>query len=100
MDYKVVFSRQAERDLFEAVSFVARLHPVAAEKAGHSLVDAAESLGWMPYRGPSMQKRPNLRKLVHLPYHLIIYRVNEPAKLVEILRIWDGRQSHGILNLD
>jgi len=46
-----------------------------------------------------MKGRPDLRKLPHLPYHLIIYRVNEATRLVEILRIWDGRQNPGHLEL-
>jgi len=38
-----------------------------------------------------MRNRPWLRKLI-LRHYLIIYQVNEDAKLVEILRIWDNRQ--------
>ncbi len=99
MDYKVVFTAQAERDLFAVVSFVAEKNPAAAEKLGHALADTTESLCWMPYRGPAMRGRPGLRKLPHLPYHLIIYRVNEPIRVVEILRIWDGRQNPSELQL-
>jgi len=51
MDYKVVFTARAERDLFSVVSFIAENNPLAAEKTGYALVDAAESLGWMPLRG-------------------------------------------------
>ena len=99
MDYKVVFTAQAERDLFAAVSFVADKNPAAAERIGYALVETAESLGFLPYRGPAMKGRPQLWKLPHPPHHLIIYRVNESTRLVEILRIWDGRQNPGMLRL-
>ncbi|MDP2136243.1 MAG: type II toxin-antitoxin system RelE/ParE family toxin [Candidatus Didemnitutus sp.] len=93
MDYKVVYTAQVERDLSDIVSFLAAKNPAAAEKTGHALLDAAESLGSLPYRGPVMKGRPSLRKFPHLPYHIIIYQVDEPARLVEILRIWDGRRN-------
>lgn len=99
MDYKVVFTAQIERDLASIVSFLAHKNPAAAGKIGHALLDAAESLGSLPYRGPAMKGRPGLRKLPHLPYHLIIYRVNESIRVVEILRIWDGRQNSILLDL-
>ena len=99
MDYKVVVTARAERDLFEVVSFIAQKNPAAAEKTGHALVNAAESLGWLPFRGPAMKGRPGLRKLAHSPYYLIIYRVNEPARLVEIVRFWDGRKNPSHLHL-
>ena len=45
-----------------------------------------------------MRNRPGLRKLAHRHY-LIIYRTNEAANLVEIVRIWDGRQDPARLRL-
>ncbi len=97
MDYKVVLTSRAQSDLFEVVSFVAEKYPSAAERIGYALLATAESLASLPYRGPAMKGRPGLRKLPHLPYHLIIYRVNEPARIVEIVRIWDGRQNPCLL---
>jgi len=79
--------------LFEIVSFIAAQHPPAAGKIGLALLAAAESLVLLPHRGPPLKGRPGLRKLPHLPHHLIIYRVNEPTRLVEIIRFWDARQN-------
>jgi len=39
-----------------------------------------------------MRNRSWLRKLPHRHY-LIIFQVNEEAKQVEIIRIWDNRQN-------
>ncbi len=93
MDYKVVLSARANRDLFELVSFIARKNPSAAEKTGSLLLDAAESLHHFPFRGPIMKHGAGLRKLSHPPHYLIVYQVNEPANLVEIIRFWDARQN-------
>jgi len=43
--------------------------------------------------------RPGVLKLVHLPYHVIFYRIDETKRLVEILRFWDGRQDPADLTL-
>jgi plasmid stabilization system protein ParE len=39
-----------------------------------------------------------LRKLTHRHY-LIFYQVNETARRVEVVRIWDGRQNPASLRL-
>ena len=57
MDYQVVITAQAERDLFGIVAFLAEANPAAAERLGHALPEAAESLGSLPYRGPAMRGR-------------------------------------------
>lgn len=99
MDYKVIYTAQAGRDLEAVVSFLAQWSPVAAERLGHALLDAADSLAFLPYRGPMMRGRPHLRKLPHPPHHVIIYRVNESSRTVEILRFWDARQNPSSLHL-
>lgn len=50
------------------------------------------------YRGSPVKGRPGLRKIAHRHY-LVIYQFNEPQQLVEIVRIWDGRQDPGELAL-
>jgi plasmid stabilization system protein ParE len=62
------------------------------------LVDLIFSLDQIPHRGALVRKRPGLRKLVHRHY-LVIYRVNEAAALVEIVRVWDNRQDPARLRL-
>jgi plasmid stabilization system protein ParE len=48
MDYRVIFSRQADRDLEVIVRFLTQKNPSAAERLGHSLVAAAQSLATFP----------------------------------------------------
>lgn len=65
---------------------------------GEELIALSESLANLPYRGTAVQRRPSLRKLSHR-YYLIFYQVTESTRLVEIVRIWDGRQNPSGLTL-
>jgi plasmid stabilization system protein ParE len=46
-----------------------------------------------------MKRRTGVRYLVHYPY-LIIYRVNESAREVEILRFWHSARNPSKLRLN
>jgi plasmid stabilization system protein ParE len=101
MDYRVIVSQPALRDLGAIARFIAEGphgSPAAAEKVGEELIGLSESLTALPYRGTEVRRRPGLRKLSHR-YYLIFYRVAESTRLVEIVRIWDGRQNPSGLNL-
>lgn len=98
MDYKVVYSARTGHDLVAIVAFLADKNPAAARRLGHDLLDAADALSLMPYRGPAMRGRPQFRKLSHPPHH-VIYQVNEHARAVEILCFWDARQNPNRLQL-
>ena len=86
MDYKVIYSPNAISDLAEAVGFVAQDDPQAALRLGRQLADDADSLARLPYRFPKFRRRANVRKLVTGQY-LILYRIVQTAKVVEILQI-------------
>jgi plasmid stabilization system protein ParE len=98
MGWQVAITDQADTDLGNAVAFLAQKSPTAAERIGLELVELIFSLNQMPNRGAVMKKRASLRKLVHRHY-LIIYRVNDAAGLVEIIRVWDSRQNPNNLQL-
>ncbi len=99
MDFKVILSPLALADLEEIVRYIARDDPAAAGRLGNRLLDEAESLTQLPYRGGSVRRRPGVRKLLHPPY-LIFYRVNEPARSVEVLRFWHGARDERSERLD
>jgi plasmid stabilization system protein ParE len=92
VDYRVTFAAHAERDLEEIVRFLAQRNPGAADRLGNALVDAAFSLGSLPWRGAAFRQRPEYRRILHRPWFLIFYRIDEAQKLVEVVRIWDARQ--------
>ncbi|MFA6286607.1 MAG: type II toxin-antitoxin system RelE/ParE family toxin [Opitutaceae bacterium] len=93
MVWRVALTKQAERDLEEAVAFLAAKSPAAAERLGLGLVDTIFELENLPRKGAPLVARPGYRRVLHRPWHLIFYRVDESAGRVEIIRIWDGRRN-------
>ena len=101
MDYQVVISKPALADLGTIARFIAEGphgSASAALKIGEELIVQCESLVALPNRGSAVRSRPGMRKLSHR-YYLIFYRVTEGSRLVEIVRIWDGRQNPAALIL-
>ena len=92
MDFRVEIKDPAIADLAEIVSYIARDNPGAATTLGNNSLDAALSLAETPYKGSPYQKLPGIRKLTLRPFK-IFYRVNEPTKVVEVLRFWHSARS-------
>jgi toxin ParE1/3/4 len=92
MDFRVEIRSKAIADLAEIVSYVAKDKPDAARKLGNTLLDSALSLSQAPYKGSPYVRLASIRKL-SLPPYKIFYRVNEPNKLVEVLRFWHSARS-------
>lgn len=99
MDRRVTLSAQADRDLEDIVRFLSPKNRAAAERLGHALLDDALSLANLPRRGGTVRGRPGYRRIVHPPWFLIFYRIDEPHRLVEIARIWDARQDPAAFSL-
>jgi toxin ParE1/3/4 len=97
MDWEIVFSPQALEDLGEAVRYIARDNPEAAERVGNALIDRVLVLRKFPMLGPPYRKRQGVRTLVSGPY-MIFYRVLEKEERIEILRYWHA--ARGNLELD
>ena len=97
MVYRVVFATRAIQDLGDIVRFQARLNPASAERLGYALFDDAMSLAGLPRRGLAVPERPGYRRILHRPWHLIFYRIDEAAQTVTIVRIWDARQDPDLL---
>ena len=98
MVWRIALSEQAELDLEAVVAFLARKNPAAAERIGLELVEVIFSLDAFPAGGSPVRARPGLRKVRHRDY-VVIYGLNESARLVEILRVWDGRRDPAKLEL-
>jgi plasmid stabilization system protein ParE len=93
MGYRVILAAQADRDLEQIVRFLAQKNQAAAERLGHGLLDDALSLTHLPGRGLAVRGRPGYRRILHRPWFLLYYRVDEEQRLIEIARIWDARQN-------
>ena len=44
--------------------------------------------------------RAEYRRILHKPWFLIYFRINESFQLIEVVRIWDARQDPTTLMLD
>ena len=91
MDFKIFLSDGALSDLERIVAYIAPQNPVAAERMGNQLLDAALSLHTFPERGRVVPefRRPELREIIFRSYR-IIYRVNQSDQSLEIVRFWHG----------
>jgi plasmid stabilization system protein ParE len=91
MDYKVILSRPAIRDLAGIARYIAADDSAAAERVGLELVALAESLAAMPSRGGVLRGRPESRRLVSAPY-LVTYRIDEAQRVVYVQRFWHAKR--------
>lgn len=91
MDYRVILSRPALRDLGEIARYIAQDNTDAAERVGLQLVTLAESLASLPHRGGLFHVRPGVRRLVSDPY-LVTYRIDEAQGVVYVLRFWHAKR--------
>jgi len=91
MDYRVIFSRPALRDLGQIARYIAKDNPAAAERVGLQLLALSESLKALPRRGRELKGLPGVRQLVHKSY-LISYRIAETDQCVYILRFWHSKR--------
>jgi toxin ParE1/3/4 len=89
MGFEVFLSEDALSDLERIVSYIALHNPVAAERMGNQLLDAALSLRNLPERGRVVPefRQPELREIILRAYR-IIYRMNPADKSLEIVRFW------------
>lgn len=93
MGYHVILAAQADRDLEQIVRFLAQKNRAAAERLGHALLDDALALASLPRRGVAVRDRPGYRRILHRPWFLIYYRIDEAQRTIEVARIWDVRQN-------
>jgi len=99
MDYKVILSPLALDDLEQICRYVAAEDPGAAQRVGMRLLDQAETLRYLPYRGGSVRLRPGVKKVLLRPY-LIFYRIDDVQQCVQVLRFWHGAQDPRSLRLE
>lgn len=99
MAWQVSIGRVARRDLEGIRDFIARDDPAAALSFCGKLLDHAEGLRLFPDRGGHLREKPGARFSVFGSY-LIVYRVDEVAEMVRILRFWHGARERRHLRQD
>jgi plasmid stabilization system protein ParE len=89
MDSKVILSPRSIQDLQEIVRYISIDDPVAAERLGYALIDAALSLAQLPERGrlvPEFHDHQT-RELIYRRYR-IVYRADLERNVVFVSRFW------------
>jgi plasmid stabilization system protein ParE len=98
MEFQVRLTDEAIADLRGIVQLIAEKSPEAAQRVGGELIAATESLTSLPDRGARVAARRDMRKILRWKY-VIYYRVKSSDRVVEVLRIWDGRRAPWSLDL-
>ena len=88
MDFKVILTPQAQDDLREIVSFIARNNSSRARTFGNELIDQALSLASLPERGRVVPEiaESSVREMVHGSYR-IIYEIHDKKLLVLVVTV-------------
>ena len=86
MDFRLLFTQKALKDLAEIIGYIAEDDPQAAERFGNSLLDHVQLLTRFPRMGAAIRKRARVRKLSHSPI-LVYYRIRDDKRLIEILHL-------------
>lgn len=91
MEFKVIISPRAIRDLGQIVRYISIDDSKAAQRFDHTLIDEALSLSTLPDRGRLVPELDDgiTREIIHHPYR-IVYRVNHEKKCVLVSRFWHG----------
>ncbi len=93
MDYTIILSPKAVRDLEVIVRYIALSNPAAARKVGENLLNKTKELSQFPLKGQKVSEfnSPDIRQIILRPYR-IVYRVEENKKQVSIARFWHSAQ--------
>ena len=91
MDFKVIWSDEAIKDLHDICSYIAQHDPPAAQLLGQRILDHVRILASFPFIGPMYPRgsRGTLREIVFRNYR-VFYDVGEESRTVEILHVWHG----------
>ncbi len=99
MDFKIVWTLSASRDLAEIGAYILKDSPAAAERVGNDICRSVETLATFPLIGPCYPRGTtgSIREIISWNYR-IFYRVSRERGLVEILRVWHGARDTPQIN--
>jgi toxin ParE1/3/4 len=93
MDYTVILSPKALRDLEVIIRYISLNNPSAARRLGQNLLNKTKELGQFPFKGQKVPEfnSPDIRQVILKPYR-IVYRVEEDIKRISVARFWHASQ--------
>ncbi len=89
MDYQLTFSPSARRDLQDIVRYISLDAPERAISFGKFLIEKTKMLSQFPEMGRVVPEfgDPNIKEIIVRAYR-VIYRIDQNAAKVEIVRFW------------
>jgi toxin ParE1/3/4 len=89
MDYQVILSPSARRDLRDIVRYISTDNPAAAMNFSRLLVSSTKNLGKFPDIGREVPEfgQATLREIIVRSYR-VVYRVRDKEKRIEVIRFW------------
>jgi toxin ParE1/3/4 len=92
MSWHVIRSKAAKADLVDLWLYIASENPEAADRQISRIEETVDRLSDFPRLGPARDDvSKGVRGLV-VNRHLVLYRVREAEKQIELLRVIDGRR--------
>jgi plasmid stabilization system protein ParE len=86
VDYSLVYTQKALKELAEIIGYIAEDDASAASQFGESLLDHIEVLRSFPRMGESVLRQPQFCRLLHSPV-FVYYRICENSRCVEVLHL-------------
>jgi len=98
MDFQVIWSDEAIKDLHDICSYIAGDNSEAALRMGNGILDHVAILARFPFIGPAYPRgaKGPLREIVFRSYR-IFYDVSEESGRVEILHVWHAARDEPTL---
>ena len=93
MEYNIVYTACAERDIWQIADYLSDYSVEAAENFLHTVKDRIERLAKMPLMYPKINFHQVYRKMPVGDY-VVVYQINEHARQVVILRVVHGRRNY------
>jgi toxin ParE1/3/4 len=93
MDYQVVLTASARRDLQDIIRYISIDDPEAALQFGRFLIHHTRNLSQFPKRGrvvPELSDE-SIREIIVRRYR-IVYRVDHHNRLIQVIRFWHARR--------
>ncbi len=88
---RVAWRAAARDDQRRITAWLAERNKAAAVRVARALIAAADSLAVLPAKGRP-GRAPDTRELSAVPPYVIVYEVDQAARVVRILRVWHTAQ--------
>jgi len=101
--YSIDFTKEAKRDLDNIDNYISNrlFAPLSAERIIKNISKSIAKLSHMPFRRPIVHDERLADKgirMLHVKSYIVVFIINENAKIINILRILHNRQDwHNIL---